>query len=168
MKFFIGIRLPTELEATCEQYRRAFKAPKTVSHITVVPPFSWGRSVQDLIEVLETNLEHVQPFEVFGSGIGSFDTRVLFVNVKLTPELNALQQTLVKELRRQDISVDGRTYHPHITLATRLSPQQFSRYTRKLGDFNPEYAFTCSNLCLFHFSDGAWTCIYSVNLILSY
>lgn len=157
MKFFLGIRLPKELEDTCERYRRAFKAPKTISHITVVAPFAWERTLEDLLETLKMNLADTQPFAVKGAGIGSFGTRVLFVNVTLTPELAALQKALVAGLNKEGISVDRHSYNPHITLATRLSTRQFSLYTAKIRDFSPDYVFTCASLSLFEFTDvGRW------------
>lgn len=157
MKFFLGIRLPRELEDTYERYRRAFKAPQTVSHITVIAPFTWERTLEDLLETLKMNLADTQPFAVKGAGIGSFGTRVIFVNVTLTPELAALQKALTAGLDKEGISVDRRSYNPHITLATRLSAKQFSVYTAKVRDFCPGYAFTCTSLSLFKFTDvGRW------------
>lgn len=157
MKFFLGIRIPNELEETCERYRRAFKAPKTITHITVVPPFAWDKSAQDLLKLLEMSLTEVQPFEVSGAGIGSFGNRVLFVNVTLSPELDTMQKTLTLGLKNEGISVDSRPYHPHITLATRLDSKHFTKFKEALGDFSPEYSFPFSHLSVFQFTDaGRW------------
>lgn len=157
MKYFLGIRLPKDLEAACEEYRRAFRAPRTAAHITVIPPFVWERDVQELFIGVEKVLREVGPLNISGSGIGSFGTRVLFINVNLTPELNAMQKALAQELRQMGVPVDKRSYRPHITLATRLNPRQFSTYQDKLEGFDPDYSFLCSNLCLFHFTqEGRW------------
>ncbi len=150
MDFFLGIQLPKEFEETCESYRRAFKAPKTITHITVVPPFTWQGASEKLKELLEKSLARVGPFQLSGDGIGSFGTKVLFISVNLTPELSALQQTVAGSLEQAGIAMDTRPYNPHITLATRLDALQFAAYKAKLGDFSPTYSFTCSHLSIFH------------------
>ncbi|MCK9525069.1 MAG: 2'-5' RNA ligase family protein [Limnochordia bacterium] len=153
MRVFLGLRLPQELEELCERYRRSFKAPKTVAHITVVPPFVWETSAPDLIKMLEVSLLPIEPLQVTGAGIGSFGNRVLFINVTLTPELEAMQRVLSSSLAREGTAIDSRPYNPHISLATRLDARQFARYSRELGDFHPEVAFLCSHLSVFQFSE---------------
>ncbi|NMB19675.1 MAG: hypothetical protein GX979_02295 [Firmicutes bacterium] len=152
MRYFLGIRLPKELEETCERYRRAFKAPKTVAHLTVVPPFEWEQPAGELFKLLAEALEETKPFAVTGAGVGSFGNRVLFINVNLTPELEAMQKALTLCLKTAGVSVDNRPYHPHVTLATRLTAEEFSRYSRELADFHPEIDFVCSSLSIFEFT----------------
>lgn len=154
-EFFLGIRLPRELEETVERYRRAFKAPRTVAHLTVIAPFTWEKNAEELEELLGETLKGVAPLEIRGSGLGSFGSRVLFVNVELTPELQELQRTLTYSLQEQGIAVDKRPYRPHITLAPRLRPQQFAEYREQLADFEPRYSFRCEKLSLFQFRP-AW------------
>ncbi|HBG01242.1 MAG TPA: hypothetical protein DDW87_06690 [Firmicutes bacterium] len=157
VNFFLGIRLPKELEERCESLRRAFKAPRTVAHITVCAPFDWVRKPGDLVALLESSLNSTRSFEIKGAGIGSFGTRVLFVNVQLSPELAAVQKQLSWTLKEEGIPVDTRPYHPHITLATRLRPAEFDKYRARLGDFSLEYSFICSNVALFRFTkEGRW------------
>jgi len=60
--FFIGIRLPKELEEVCENYRRTFKAPRTVAHITVIPPFAWEQSAEELHQLLQSAVRTSLPF----------------------------------------------------------------------------------------------------------
>ncbi|MDI9459937.1 MAG: 2'-5' RNA ligase family protein [Bacillota bacterium] len=150
--FFLGIRLPKELEETCENYRRAFKAPRTVSHLTVIAPFAWERAVEDLEEVIKTAVGSIPAFEIQGCGLGSFGTRVLFVNVDLSPELQKLHRALAQHLRQEGVSIDRRPYHPHITLATRLSPGQYARCQKELEGFSPHYSFLCEAVSLFEFT----------------
>jgi 2'-5' RNA ligase len=155
--FFIGIRLPKELEEVCEGYRRAFRAPRTVAHITVIAPFAWEEGAETLQELLKEALQPLAPFRISGSGLGSFGTRVLFVNVDLTSELEQLHRALARQLRQAGVKVDRRPYHPHITLATRLTPGQFARYQRELEGFAPDYSFRCDAISLFEFTvDGRW------------
>ncbi|NMB00615.1 MAG: RNA 2',3'-cyclic phosphodiesterase [Firmicutes bacterium] len=147
--FFIGIRLPQELEETCERYRRMFKAPRTVAHITLIAPFTWEKSKKDLETVLKMAVRSNGPFHITGSDLGSFGTKVLFINVDLNRELSSLQEALARSLRTEGVLVDDRPYHPHITLATRITSQQFARYKSALEDFKPNYAFRCEEITLF-------------------
>ena len=103
--YFLGIRLPKELEETCENYRRAFKAPRTVSHLTVIAPFAWERAVEDLEEVIKTAVGSIPAFEIQGCGLGSFGTRVLFVNVDLSPELQKLHRRWPSTLGRKELAL---------------------------------------------------------------
>ena len=150
--FFIGILLPKKLEETCEHYRRAFRAPRTPAHITVIAPFAWEQSTEELHELLRRAVEPISPFQVRGTGLGSFGTRVLFVNVTLSDELRELHRALADSLRQAGVQVERRPYHPHITLATRLSPPQFARYKKELEGFSPSYAFPCEAISLFEFT----------------
>ncbi|HBG09445.1 MAG: 2'-5' RNA ligase family protein [Limnochordia bacterium] len=150
--FFIGIRLPKELEEVCENYRRTFKAPRTVAHITVIPPFAWEQSAEELHQLLQSAVAHIPAFHIRGSGLGSFGTRVLFVNVDLSDSLQELHKALAESLGQAGVSVDRRPYHPHITLATRLTPGQFARCQREVEGFSPNYAFRCETISLFAFT----------------
>ena len=152
VRFFLGIRLPKELEQECETLRRSFRAPKTVPHLTVCAPFLWERKPERLITVLEGCLRFTKPLEIHGTGIGSFGQRVLFINVHPSAELLDLVKQLTCTLRQAGVSVDTRPYHPHITLATRLSPGQYARCQKELEGFSPHYSFLCEAVSLFEFT----------------
>jgi len=156
-KYFLGIRLPQELEKECEAWRRKFRAPRTVAHITLIPPFGWESEETDLLKLLKETVQGIKPFLVQGSGLGSFGRRVLFVNVELNEDFKTAQDQLAKALERAGIPRERRPYRPHITLATRLTPQQFDRYQKETAGFSPEYAFECNSISLFCFSpEGRW------------
>lgn len=156
-EYFVGIRLPQGLEEACEKYRRAFRAPRTVAHITVIAPFSWEKSPGELRAIIDQAVRPLSPFTIAGKGLGSFGTRVLFVNVELSNPLRELHTALTHSLAQAGVEVERRPYHPHITLATRLRPHQFARYKQELGGFSPEYAFTCEAVSLFTFTnDRRW------------
>lgn len=156
-EFFLGIRLPKGLEETCERYRRAFKAPKTVAHITVIAPFTWQEAPEDLVELIRIGLRSGGPFTVQGQGLGSFDSRVLFINVTLSRELQTMQKVLADSLAQQGVSLDRRPYRPHITLATRLTTNEFTLYQEQLAGFSPKYSFSCREITIFQLNrDRRW------------
>src|SRR5690554_2217654 len=115
--YFLGIRLPGNLEREIEAWRRRFRAPQTVPHITLVPPFQWSATQIDLLHVVTQSSASSLDFAIRGSGIGSFGRAVLFVNVELSHELKSLQETLANALAQYGVARDQRSYHPHITLA---------------------------------------------------
>lgn len=167
-KFFLGISLPETLETECEQWRRRFRAPKTIAHLTVIPPFTWASGLAALTGFLAKTLEQTVPISIEGEGLGSFGTRVIFVKVDSNPELLDLHKTLIQCLESRGIATEARPYHPHITLATRLNPQKFHRYWGELEGFAPQYSFICNALTLFQFQESrGWEKVANIPLGMS-
>lgn len=101
-------------------------------------PALWQeQSAEELHQLLQSAVAHIPAFHIRGSGLGSFGTRVLFVNVDLSDSLQELHKALAESLGQAGVSVDRRPYHPHITLATRLTPGQFARCQREVEGFSP-------------------------------
>ncbi|NLJ85879.1 MAG: 2'-5' RNA ligase family protein [Firmicutes bacterium] len=147
---FIGITLPEDFHQEVEVWRRRFAAPKTVPHITVIPPFRWPASRDDLEEEVKKSLEGLSPFLVATNGVGRFGRRVIFIAVAPSPAIMALHQKLRKGLSLEDERRGrGRPYHPHITLATRLSPGEFNTYVEELAGYEPQEEFTCGHVAIF-------------------
>ncbi len=147
--FFLGITLPDEFAAEVENWRRRFAAPKTAPHITLIPPFSWSGTDQDLEEVISKSLEGISPFEIRAEGIGRFGRRVIYIDVELSQELLRVYQRVAAGLESRGVALEDRPYKPHITLATRLSPGEFSVYMEELGDYAPSETFPCQQVALF-------------------
>lgn len=150
-KYFVGIRLPRQFEEDCEFWRRKFGAPRTIAHITLIPPFVWESTEGDLLKLLGHETDSIRPFLVSGRGLGSFGKRVLFVNVELGADFKAAQQRLAHGLSHAGVPPERRPYRPHITLATRLWPEQFDRFWSEAAEFKPNYAFRCRCISLFRF-----------------
>lgn len=153
-KFFLGITLPTDLEAQWEKWRRKFRASRTVVHLTLIPPFTWEDDLESLLQLLQNTLKVTKPFVISGEGIGSFGTRVIFIKVASNQELSALHKALAQTLGTRGVPPETRPYHPHITLASRLEPRRFHRYLEDLEGFYPSYSFTCNEIALFQFEEA--------------
>lgn len=150
-EFFVGIMLPDDFAAEVECWRRRFAAPRTAPHITLLPPFQWPGSDEEIIKAISSCLEDISPFLLRTSGLGSFGRRVIYVGVELTAELQHLYERLIAkfaELGVGDLS-QGRAYHPHITLATRLSPERYQVYREELSGYSPVRQFICREITLF-------------------
>lgn len=149
--FFIGIRLPPQLEEEVESLRRRFRAPKTPPHITLIPPFQWEGDYRRLFDDLCDVAGKMPPFTIKAAGLGHFGTGVIFIDVKSSKELTECYDSLHQRLEQEEgASLPPlRPYHPHITLATRLGREQFNTYWQELGGYDPQTEFTCQSLSLF-------------------
>lgn len=147
--FFIGITLPPTLAQDIEAWRRRFRAPRTAPHITLIPPFEWSHGFDKLAALVQSVTAHRQPFLIRGEGIGSFGRAVLFVNVEPSSELAVYQSELAQTLAEFGVPLESRPYHPHITLATRLTPAVFHQYRTELAGYNPRYEFPFPGASIF-------------------
>lgn len=149
--FFIGITLPREFEQEVESIRRRFHAPRTAPHVTVIPPFQWGQGDERLRQIMTQATRNLAPFQLAARGIGHFGSAVIFIDVLLSDQLLQCHDTVQKALEAADIKgiAEQRPYHPHITLATRLSRGLFNRYMEELAGYSPEVEFTCRQIALF-------------------
>ncbi|NMB24897.1 MAG: 2'-5' RNA ligase family protein [Firmicutes bacterium] len=150
--FFIGITLPESFRVEVEMWRRRFAAPKTAPHITVIPPFEWSAADGDLEKTVEESLAGLGSFPIIAQEIGHFGTSVIFVAVSPSPEIMTLHKQLVTGLSLEykgSSRSRPRPYHPHITLATRLTPGAFHTYMEKLHGYAPQASFTCSQVTIF-------------------
>jgi 2'-5' RNA ligase len=148
---FFGITLPDDFTEEVETIRRRFAAPRTAPHITLIPPFRWNRPETELERLVTSSIQGCLPFAVRTKGLGRFGQAVIFIDVVLSSELTELYERLKEGLRQEGIGdlAKGRPYHPHITLATRLSPGEFNRYMEELADYSPIREFLCHEVALF-------------------
>ena len=149
--FFLGLTLPEEFEEEVETLRRRFAAPKTAPHITLIPPFTWPGTDLELEQIISESIQGVSPFTIKAQGIGRFGRRVIYIHVELSEELMGLYEILESGLERQGVveKEKDRSYRPHITLATRLSPGEFNHYMEELQDYSPSEEFLCQQVALF-------------------
>ena len=155
--FFVGITLPEDFTQEVEIWRRRFFAPKTAPHITLIPPFDWPASHDDLARSIGDSLKGLTPFPVTIKGLGRFGSAVIFINVAPSPGILRLHEKIQTGLAGAGIEnrAKGRAYHPHITLATRLSVGQFNQYMEELVDYLPESEFICHQVALFRLETQA-------------
>ena len=148
---FLGISLPDDFTQEVETIRRRFAAPRTAPHITLIPPFRWTSSEDKLERLIADCIQGCLPFTVTTKGLGRFGRAVIFIDVVLSSQLKELHSRVKEGLEQEGIGdrAKGRPYHPHITLATRLSPGEFNRYMEELTDYSPKREFRCQEVALF-------------------
>ena len=129
MRLFIAVNLPIEVrqgawEASAplraKRYPVKWVAPESL-HVTMkflgeVHP----QRCTELTKALEQATRGAKPFSLLISGFGAFPNlqrpRVVWVGCEPAPPLEILQHRVEQEMDRIGFPVEGRPFHPHITL----------------------------------------------------
>ncbi|MEH6470852.1 MAG: RNA 2',3'-cyclic phosphodiesterase [Halopseudomonas sp.] len=120
MRLFTSIEPPAAMQQAlaqiCYGLPRIRWAPPEQLHLTLV---FIGEVQPALLEPIIEQLGkiHFEPFRLECQGLGSFRSGVLWLGVEPQPQLLALQQSLLAQLRPlEGLRLESRRYHPHITL----------------------------------------------------
>jgi len=129
VRLFVAVNLPqhvrrdawtaaSALRAKCHLVK--WVAPEAL-HITMkflgeVAP----QRVEAIAEAMKTATEGAKPFPLCISGFGAFPNvrrpRVVWVGCEAAPPLELLQHRVEQEMDRIGFPLEGRPFHPHITL----------------------------------------------------
>jgi len=135
-------------------------ALKSPPHITLYPPFRWEEEEVPFLEkALERYAGELQPFEVVLKGFDRFDSRVLFVRVLPSAELEGWHVGLKKALAQNlGLSLtDTRPFHPHMTVAFKdLRREQFPAAWAYFRAIDYERRFRAEALTLLVHREGRW------------
>ncbi len=165
--FFIALlpdgTIQEEVTAFKETAARRFHsshALKSPPHITLFPPFRWEEEELPYLEkALERYAAGLRPFEVTLQGFDRFDSRVIFVRVLPSTELERCQAGL-KEALAQTLGLshaDSRPFHPHMTVAFKdLRRQRFSDAWAYFSPIEYERRFRAEGLTLLMHREGRW------------
>jgi RNA 2',3'-cyclic 3'-phosphodiesterase len=133
MRLFIGIPLAVttanDLLTEVNRLRSTTRNPATSDNVRWSAPESWHITLQFLgsttpqqYECVTAHLRelHHSPLEIQLGAIGTFPRAgVLFTDVRINPELLALQQSVTVATAPCGFTPEARPYRPHITLARR-------------------------------------------------
>jgi 2'-5' RNA ligase len=167
-KYFIAIVPPEPLlseiqnvkQTTFDNYQSkgALRSP---GHITLHMPFNWeDTKEQKLIDCLN-EFHFKNSFMVSLKDFGSFEPRVIFINIEEKPDLFGLQKQLVSHVKRNlnlfNQADDMRGFHPHITIAFRdLKKPMFFKMWEKYQGKQFEATFDCDSFCLLKQKEEKW------------
>jgi 2'-5' RNA ligase len=170
--FYVAIKCPPEIEDKIQEFKQYMNdhygcraAAKSPAHITVVPPF---RAEDDmaahLVNYVHTFNAGLVPVEVKLSGYGHFGDRVLYVDIKPSDALNALEKEAMAEFSSQFPSIIfgmKPDFNPHVTLATRDIPEGKLFEAKAYFETQHPYeaAFQARDLTLFQLEKGWWKAI---------
>jgi len=167
--FFIALLPPISIQEQVNQIKQYFAfryassaAQKSPPHITLQPPFEWERESREILaETLFDFASQRLSIPITLSGFAAFAPRVIFVNVKKTPELLSLQADLAQKMQTTlgiiDQRSQGRPFAPHMTVAFKdLTKQNFKAAWPEFENqpFNAE--FTPTQLTLLIHDSGRW------------
>lgn len=131
-------------------------------HITLLSPFRLREENRSEVEkILYGIAAKNRPFQVQLNNTDTFGTRVIFIDVIKSPELEALQADIEHTARTHaalfDYKYDEKLYRPHITLAFKdLSPDNFKRAWAELKHLTYTKSFQADSLCLLIHNGKVW------------
>ncbi|NET39513.1 MAG: 2'-5' RNA ligase family protein [Cyanothece sp. SIO1E1] len=137
-------------------------AQKSPPHITLQPPFQWPlETCSELQTSLRAFAGDCSAIEITLSGFGAFAPRVIYINVRKTPELLALQQALKTHLEVElgivDPSAKQRPFAPHMTVAFRdLTSKNFRRAWPDFEHRQVAFTFVADQLTLLKHNGQRW------------
>ncbi len=135
MRYFIGLSVPDELAAAIVDIRRQFGVAgeainkNSEPHMTLIPPFETSIAPEAIADELARSLTLIEPFTLETTKLGSFPPRVWYLGVEPHESLIALHELVARviETRPSEYHFRGGSekFHPHLTLMTRLTPDEF-------------------------------------------
>jgi len=128
--YFIALVLPEKINDDILKWKLFMKdhfdcvaALRSPAHITLVPPFWMKDDLENkLTDAITQFSQHQVPLEISLKNFAAFKPRVIYAEVLSTPYLQTLHSQLFEYLIALDrfpIKKDDRSFHPHVTIATR-------------------------------------------------
>jgi len=128
--YFVALVAPEEIDRQVLKWKNLFKenygctvALKSPAHITLIPPFWMNEQLEnDLIKSIDEFSDAKNKFEIALKDFAAFKPKVIYVDVLKNEILNELHESLSDFIYKQNkfpIKKEDRSFHPHITLATR-------------------------------------------------
>ncbi len=152
------IRQLKEYAAAHFDSRHALRSP---AHITLFPPFDIkDRAEAPLALALDQLAAQQLHFTQTLKDFAYFEPRVVFVNVVMNENLQALKDQLVDCLREHGLKNEKFAtlpFHPHVTIAFRdLTAPQFKAAEAYFSNQRYEASFTVADICLLRLVAGRW------------
>ena len=177
-RYFIGILPPTAIAAEVTSIKDALRdkyqtkaALRSPPHITLHMPFEWKETKEDvLIARLESFFAGESSFPLTLSGIGCFEPRVIFIQVKENDDLRLLQKRSARfcktELNLFHSQYKDLPYHPHLTLAFRdLKKPDFQQAWEDARDKPFDREFDVTLISLLKHDGKLWNTHHSFQLL---
>ncbi|MDA0193812.1 MAG: 2'-5' RNA ligase family protein [Bacteroidetes bacterium] len=137
-------------------------ALRSPPHITLHMPFVKPEKKEEKMkEKLSEFCQSFDPFDIELKDFGSFDSRVIFVNVVVNETLLKLQNTLANFARSElgifNAVYKGRPFQPHITMAFRdLSKVNFSKVWNHFQNLPFDGIHHCHSIALLKHNGKTW------------
>lgn len=131
-------------------------------HITLHMPFEWKEKKESiLIERLASFAQQQNSFEISLLNFGSFEPRVIFIDVVKSEALEKIQKELQgfckKELNLFNANYKDHAYHPHLTLAFRdLGKPEFVNAWEEFSEKKFNATFSVNSIVLLKHDGKQW------------
>jgi 2'-5' RNA ligase len=168
-RFFIALLPPQDVRDSITEIKQIFAdrynsraALRSPPHITLQPPFEWlPENLITLTQSLKTFAQQQSPVPTILSGFGAFAPRVIFVDVKKTPELLSIHSELLAHMEAHLNIVDAvakmRPFAPHVTVGFRdLTKSNFRSAWAEFQHQPLNFEFVVANLTLLVHTGKQW------------
>jgi 2'-5' RNA ligase len=174
--YYIAIAAPEEINQQVLKWKDYFKekfactvALKSPAHITLIPPFWMKEELEnDLVNSLKEFSSTKNGFEITLKDFGSFKPKVIFIDMVKSEILNDLFQSLTDFIYEQNkfpVKKDDRSFHPHITLATRdLYKKAFQEAWEVFSKKKYEASWIVNGISLLRHNKKNWDVIFTSQL----
>ena len=178
--YFVGIVCPGELDKKVHQFKiwmlehyGCKVALRSPAHITLVPPFWFDESGEDLLlQTLSSFHSDARELVVGLNDFSHFSKRVLFIQILYNNGLNIIKSATELHFRRSlgdIIKLDDRPFTPHITIANRdLKPSDFIKAWEHFSKKSFDDSFHTSHISLLKLGTEKWNVIAEKNWMLKY
>ena len=171
--YFVALVLPEALNEAILAYKTLMLqrwnckvALKSPAHITLIPPFWMAESKEEnLLHDLTSICKNISPFAVATQNFSAFRPRTIFIEPVLHADLKNLKETMdsfCKTNPHYGAKADTRSFHPHITIATRdLHKQAFAEAWSYFENKKFEVSFEATGLSTLRHNTKAWDVIHT-------
>ena len=167
--YFIAIVPPTPIYDEALEHKAYFKkhynskaSLNSPPHITLHMPFRWKEKDEDeLVSKLDKFSKGNHPISIKLDNFSSFPPRVIFINVVMSLELEALQKNLQRYCKRVlnlfNSNYKELPFHPHLTVAFRdLKKPNYQRAWEEFKMKNFQAEFVADKLALLKHTGKVW------------
>jgi len=166
--FFIGICPPHPLEKQVHGIKEEFRqkygvegAFRSKAHITLQMPFNLSiNKMDDFISRLRDLLKSQKPFPLELNNFGSFEPRVIYINITENLELSLLQKSIEKFMKQYQVfssTHKNNGFTPHITIAYRdLKKPTFYKILDEVKDRSFHSSFLAHSVTVFKHNGKSW------------
>ena len=175
--YYIAIVAPEEIDQQVLKWKNYFKghfectvALKSPAHITLIPSFWMKEEFEDdLVNSIKGFSITKNKFEITLKDFAAFKPKVIFVDVVKSEVLNGLYQSFANYILIENkfpIKIDDRSFHPHVTLATRdLYKKAFQEGWEIFSKKKYEASWIVSGISLLRHNKKNWDAIFTSQFV---
>lgn len=175
--YFIAIVAPAEKDKEIQKWKFFMKerfdcsvSLKSPAHITLIPPFWMKPEFEfNLTRSIDNFCQQQNPFIIHLKNFAAFKPRVIFAEVlknELLYNMKENFENFITGLNQFPIKKDARSFHPHVTIATRdLRKRDFFRAWEVFEKKEFESDWQVNSISLLRNDQKKWEVIFTSHFI---